>query len=190
MNKLLRSTAVVATLASALFSGAASAADTPYIGLNVTTGGEAYADFAVAKHVENYNKPPSFKLYGGIAISDRFGLEVGYGDFGTWNIVDPTPGSNGAVNISSKLWYAAGKASMPLGESFKVFGKLGVAANKYSAESNLNVSGANSFVRPMIGFGADYRITNRIAAVLEFNRYGKSGNNTQQKLELGLKYSF
>lgn len=190
MNNILRSTAVMATLASALFSGAASAGDNTYIGLNVTTGGEAYASFAGAKHVENYNKPRSFKLYGGMAISDRYSLELGYGAFGTWKIADPTPGSSAAVDISSTVLYAAGRANMPLGESFNVFGKIGIAANRFSAESNFGASGVNSFVRPMFGFGVDYRITDRLAGVIEYHRYGKSGNSTQQKMELGLKYSF
>lgn len=189
MNNNLRSTAVMATLASALFSGAASAGDT-YLGLNVTTPGEGYADFANAKHVRNFNSPNSFKLYGGMAISDRYSLELGYGAFGTWKVADPTPGSSAAVSISSTVWYAAGRANMPLGESFNVFGKIGIAANRYSAESNFGTSGVNSFVRPMFGFGIDYRITDRLAGVLEYNRYGKNGNSTQQKMELGLKYSF
>ncbi|WP_426197440.1 outer membrane beta-barrel protein [Massilia sp. DWR3-1-1] len=189
MNNTLRSTAVMALLASAFMSATASAGDT-YVGLNVTSGGEAYADFAVAKHVENYNTPRSFKLYGGTALSERYSFELGYGHFGTMKIADPTPGSDAAVRISASTWYAAGKASLPLGDSLNVFGKLGIAANRFSAESNRLVSGVNSFVRPMFGVGADYRITDRVAGVFEYNRYGKSGNFTQQKLELGLKYSF
>lgn len=189
MNHILRSTAVMATLASALFSGAASAGDI-YVGLSRTTPGEATANFANAKNVENYNTPHSGKLYGGMALSDRYSVEIGYGLFGTWKMADPTPGSSATANLSSELLYVAGKANMPLGESFDLFGKFGLAANKYSMESSTQSPSSKSFVRPMMGFGAGYRITKQISGVLEYNYYGASGNFRAQKVELGLKYSF
>lgn len=42
----------------------------------------------------------------------------------------------------------------------------------------------------MMGFGVDYKFTKSTAAVLEYNYYGSSEHSKQQKLELGLKYSF
>ncbi len=167
-------------------------AQTSYIGLSRTTPGEAYANFPTAQNVENYNNPAATKLYGGMNVSERYAVEIGYGFFGTWKVADPAPGSTNEVRMSSKMMYAAGKASMPIGDSFSLFGKLGIAANRFSTErSGFSPSSDSSSIRPMVGFGADYKFTKHIAGVVEFNYYGTVGNNfKQQKLELGLKYNF
>lgn len=189
MNITLRSTAVMATLASALFSGTASAGDT-YLGLSRTTPGETSVTFPNAAPVENYNNPLAMKLYGGMSLSDRYSVELGYGFFGTWKAANPTPGSTETFSMSSRLLYAAGKAEVPLGESFSLFGKFGLAANRFTTRHNSQASESETFVRPMVGFGVDYNITKHITGVLEYNYYGKSGAMRQQKLELGLKYKF
>ncbi len=191
MTPVFRAT-LLATLsfATAMLAGSAQA-ETMYVGLNRTTPGEAYADFAATRHVRNYNSPVALKLYGGVNLSDRYAVEVGVGDFGTWKVANPAAGSKEEVRISSKLMYVAGKASMPVGESITAFAKLGIAHNKFSTEGTAIPSSSSSSLRPMLGFGASYSVTPHIAATLEFNYYGKSGNNfTQQKLELGLQYKF
>lgn len=172
------------------FSAETALAAGPYVGLSRTTPGEFYANFPTAKHVENQNTPVSMKLYGGVDLTDRYGIEIGYGFFGTWKVSDPTPGSTNEYNVSSKLMYVAGKASMPLGDSFTLFGKAGVAANKFSSELNSQPAGSSSFVRPMFGGGASYNFTKNIGAVVEFSYYGNKQGNTQRKAELGLKYAF
>ena len=96
----------------------------------------------------------------------------------------------GTQRSSARLIYVAGKARMPISESFSLFGKVGVASNTFSLESNLQASSRYTFIRPMAGVGVDYNFTRNIAAVLEFNYDGASKTYTQRKMELGLKYSF
>lgn len=185
--------ATVTSIAVAtLLAGTAFAAE-PYIGLSRTTPGEAYIDFATAKHVRNYNSPVAVKVYGGIKLTDRYGIEVGYGDFGTWKIANPAPGSTEEVRMASKVFYVAGTARMPVSEAFSLFGKFGLAANKFTSDRDVfqGSSGSKSSVRPLLGFGIDYKVTQRLSAVLEYNYYGTVGNGSQQqKAELGLKYAF
>lgn len=193
MNSLVQSIAVTTTLALAFSSASASAsavASDAYIGLSRTTPGEAYATFSNGNTVENYNIPLALKLYGGMTVSDRYSVEIGYGSFGTYKVADPTPGSIEKFSLAAKMLYAAGKASMPLGDLWSVFGKLGLAVNRTSEEANAQPSVSRTFVRPMIGFGAEYAITKNISGVLEYNFYGTSGNFRQQKLELGAQYTF
>jgi OOP family OmpA-OmpF porin len=160
-----------------------------YAGLSRTTPGEIYMDFATAKHVENYNSPLAIKLYGGVDLTEHYSVEAGYGSFGTWKVADP--GSGNEVRTSSKLIYVSGKAAMALGDSFSLFGKLGVAANRFSTNGGENrAASSDSLVKPMLGFGADYKLTKGVSAALEFDYYGANGKYTQQKLELGLKYAF
>lgn len=186
----MRMVANVALIAAVtLFAGSALAENT-YIGLSLTTPGEAYAGFPAAQHVRNYNSPLAMKLYGGINLTDRYAIEVGYGAFGTWKVANPAAGSTDEVRISSKLLYMAGKATMPVNDSILLFGKLGLAENMFSIDSGIQASGRTSFVSPMLGFGTNYNITKNIAAALEFNYYGAQNRYKQQKLELGLKYGF
>lgn len=178
-------------VAASLLAGTAFA-ENAYIGLSRTTPGEAYANFATAQNVENSNTPNAWKLYGGFNLSDRYAIEAGYGAFGTWKITNPTAGSTEEVRITSSVVYLAGKAGLPVSDAFSLFGKIGLAANRFNTESSgLQAANNSSSVRPMLGFGANYDITKNIAAVLEFNYYGTAGQNfKQQKLELGLKFGF
>ncbi|MES2295542.1 MAG: outer membrane beta-barrel protein [Pseudomonadota bacterium] len=184
--------ASTAALAAALLLAGTAHAETIYAGLSRTTPGEYYADFGSAQHIENGNSLLSLKLYGGIDLTERYAIEAGYGAFGTLIVSNPAAGSKEEARTSPTLMYVAGKATLPVGASFTVFGKLGLAANRVTFE-NRNGAPAPStsaFVRPMYGFGADYQLTKHVAAVLEYDYYGASANFKQQKLELGVKFSF
>lgn len=173
-----------------LFTGAARAEDS-YIGLSRTTPGEAYGDFAGARHVENYNNPLALKLYGGVNFTENYGVELGYGFFGTWKVADPAAGSRKELRFSSRMMYVAGRAVMPVGDSLSLFGKAGLAVNRVRTQSNTDLpSSRTSAVRPMLGFGADYKLIKNLSAVLEFDYYNKVKDFKQQKVELGLKYAF
>ena len=187
----MKPVAYVALIAVAtLLAGTAFAQDT-YIGLSRATPGEAYVDFATAKHVRNYNSPVALKVYGGVNLTAHYGIEVGYGDFGSLRTANPTVGSTEEVRMASTLFYAAGTGRMPVSESFSLFGKLGLASNKFTIDPNFQASSSTSSVRQMLGFGADVKFTKHLSAVLEFNYYGTAGKTfKQQKLETGLKYAF
>ena len=178
-------------LALVALTSATAAAQSVYVGINRTTPGETYADFASARHVENYNNPIAGKLYGGYNLDDSYAIEAGVGMFGTWKIANPAPGSKEEVRISSKMMYLAGKASMPLGERFSLFGKLGIASNKFTMEGTGFSSTSTTSIRPMVGFGVSANATKNLAMVLEYNYYGKVGQTyKQQKLEAGVQYRF
>jgi OOP family OmpA-OmpF porin len=191
LKTVLTMTACAVAIALA---GAANAADV-YVGLTRTTPGEAYADFASAKNVRNYNSPLALKLFGGVQFNEQFGIEGGYGDFGSWKIANPANAASDEVRIKSNVWYLAGTGTLALSERFSVFGKLGLAQNNIEVTNTgaHSVSSLSS-LRPMFGFGVEYNITKSVAALLEFERFGTSSaanqSYNQQKLELGLKLRF
>jgi OOP family OmpA-OmpF porin len=185
---------LAACAAATLIAGAANANDF-YVGVSRATPGEAYASFASADVVRNYNSPVALKLFGGAQLSEQFGIEAGYGDFGTWKIANPASAGQQEVRITSSVWYLAGKGSLALNQRFSVFGKLGIAGNRFNRSDSATAATSNfSSLRPMLGFGAEYNITKSVAAVLEYEYFGESSSPTQsytqQKLELGLKYHF
>lgn len=181
---------VAALLAMAVCVAGTACAQEGYIGLSRTTPGEAYVTFGSAKDVQNYNNPLAMKLYGGVNLSERYAVELGYGFFGDYKVADPAPGSTRVSQTSTKLIYVAAKATIPVGDSFSLFAKAGLAANKFTTKTSGYSPWSGSFVRPMYGAGMDYKVTEHVAAVLEFNYYGARGGFTQRKLELGLKAAF
>jgi len=158
------------------------------------TPGEAKIGYGATGTVDNYNNPKAFKLYGGLNLGNDYALEAGYGDFGSWKFNNPAGASLPGASIKSDVFYLAGKKTLPLNADFSVYGKLGVARNHLKAVGFDGQASTDSSIRPMVGVGADYRITNNLSAVLEFEYYGKTkgnaGSYTQQKLGTGLKLSF
>src|SRR4051812_32209627 len=103
-------------LAVASIAATAAHAAEPYAGINLTTPGETRARFG-DREVGNDNHPHAVKLYAGLQFTPGWAGEIGYGAFGSWHIADPTPGSNYQLTRSSRLLYAASRATLPLGES-------------------------------------------------------------------------
>jgi OOP family OmpA-OmpF porin len=160
-----------------------------YVGLSATTPGETYTDFPAAPHVKNYNNPLGIKLDGGIDLANGYALEVGYGSFGTWKTADPASGSTKEVRNSATLFYGAVKRAFAVTDAFSLYGKLGVAANRFKFSDGRQAV-HTSFVRPMIGFGTGYAITKHIGLNLEYDYYGSDGRYRQQKVELGVTFGF
>ena len=163
----------------------------PYVGLSRTTPGEATITAAGKTPLDNDNSPLAFKLYGGLKLTDEWSLEAGYGAFGSYHFSDAGTGFHARQAVSAVT--GAARYSLSLGESFAVFGKLGLAVNRIRFSNTLGVSTQQNFVRPLWGFGAEYRLTRQLSVPLEFEYMGHSrslGDFRQEKLELGLRYQF
>lgn len=164
-----------------------------YVGLNLATLGEA--NFAInGRSVPNDNRPRALKIYGGLQFTPAWAAEIGYGDFGTWRAVDRTPGSAYRAEMSSQVVYAAARGTIPLGESFALFSKFGLALNRVDMHDSVGHSSRETYVRPMAGVGLEWKISTQVSAVVEYAHYGSRGKGgdrfTQQKAEGGLVFKF
>ncbi len=179
--------------AAALLVATSAHAAEPYVGINLATPGEANFDIN-GRSVANDNHPRALTLYAGLQLTPIWAAEVGYGAFGSWRAGDPAPGATFRTRLGAKVVYLAGRATQPLGESFELFGKLGVALNRLDQHDTLGHSARETFVRPMVGGGLAWRITPEISATVEYAHYGArrdaGGRFTQQKAEIGLAYKF
>jgi hypothetical protein len=183
MNKLLYSTL---TLAVALAAPCAHAEDQFYIGAALGTQGKLkLATNGVIEH--NTNHPRAFRLSGGYQFNEHFALEAGYTGFGNFDFA-----SGSEVDLSA--FHIAAKGSIPLGESFTLFGKAGVA--RHDRDITGPTVGAGSLVktRAMLGIGVGYRITDRLsltAEVLDYGTIKSPGTKLEMRqLEVGLNYRF
>jgi OmpA-OmpF porin, OOP family len=142
------------------------------------------------QHTESHNDPLRFKLYGGMRYSDHFALEGGYARFNQDRFA--TPG--GAIGISSDTLYVAGRASAHFGESFEVFGRLGVSAQRYRIHEPQAGQRNESGFAPLLGVGVGYKLTDKVTLTLEAEHFGrigvKQGHFGRGGYSAGLKYSF
>lgn len=173
-------------------AASAHAAD-PYAGINLTTPGEATFDIN-GRSVGNDNHPRAVKLYAGLQFTPGWAAELGYGAFGNWHAADPAPGSTYQLKLSSKVVYAAARATQPLGDSFALFGKAGLALNRLDERDSLGQHTRDTYVRPLLGAGLEWRLTPQLSATVEYAHYGSRGTGdsrfTQQKAEAGLAFRF
>lgn len=175
----------LAALALTALPGAHAANETPlYIGAAVGTSGDL--NFSVDGTRIDSNKPRPVKLYAGFDLNERFALEAGYTRFGGFEFPGQTEFDMSALHL-------AFKAAIPLGESFSVFGKVGVS--RLSGDLiGQSISITETDVRPLVGLGAAYRFNENLSLTLEVTSYGslkRPGMSVRARpVELGLKYRF
>ena len=184
MNKLLTS---LLALAAILSSNLAHAEDDPfYAGAAIGAKGKlTFSRDGVSK--EESNRPLSYKVFGGYQLNDNFALEAGYTNLGNFNY-----GSGPELDLS--VAYLAAKGSIPLGESFSVYGKLGVARHGQKVSGIGAVDGSYHKVKAMFGVGTAYKLTENVSLTAEVVNYGTVKNRVgvikARKFELGVNYSF
>ena len=136
----------------------------------------------------------AYKLYGGYRLTETFGVEAGYARLGRvsqWS-------TNGAYSRlqagTGQVFYAAATARLPLGESFALNGRLGIARGRISGDNNWaapnqRISGGSTGV--MVGFGAEYRMTQNLSITADYDYFGKLSKQAKGGMvTVGLKASF
>jgi OOP family OmpA-OmpF porin len=88
--------------------------------------------------------------------------------------------------------YVAGKYSMPLGERFTGYGKLGVSYNERKYSSALGTQVNNYDTGLYGGVGVEYKLNQNLALNAEYERYGKDKafGAKADVYTVGLKYGF
>lgn len=170
----------------------AQASTETYGGVTLSTSGKATARSRTGELVSDGGRV-GVKLYGGWNLNEHLALEAGYANYGTYTLKNTGPGASGDAHIRAAMFYVAAKGTYMFNERIGVFGKLGVAHARFKhdglGEPDVKMT------RPMIGIGAQYMLTQKVALTLEVNKYGKKetgpgkGYNLN-KLEAGVKFNF
>jgi OOP family OmpA-OmpF porin len=172
MKKLL-----LALIATSAAVGAAQAQTTTphaYVGIGAATANNKSAD----------EYKTDAKIYGGYEFDQNWGVEAGYTNFDKQDI----PGGN----VKGSGTYVAGKYSMPLGERFTGYGKLGVSYNERKYSSALGTQVNNYDTGLYGGVGVEYKLNQNLALNAEYERYGKDKafGAKADVYTVGLKYGF
>ncbi|MDW5415521.1 porin [Iodobacter sp. CM08] len=131
-------------------------------------------------------------INGGYKFSPYLAAELGYRDFGK-----AEENYYGLANASVKAnaVQASVLASYPFNDAFSVFGRLGVASIKVTAEINADVlayskSNEKTETKALFGIGAQYAFNKNFSLRAEYNQYAKIENLKLSTFTVGANYSF
>ena len=131
----------------------------------------------------------SWKLFAGYKFNKNFSLEGGYADLGKFHAkaggVIGTPVSINA-KVDSYAIFVDAVGTLPLNESFSIFGKAGAAYTHTKTKVSGSWAGfvdsssdSDNEVVPKLGLGAEYNLTKTVAVRAEYERYFKVGDKNQ-----------
>lgn len=139
----------------------------------------------------------------GQSFSPVWGYEIGYMHFGRWSGTETTGTVTDKASLRSEALYAALVGTLPLSDTFSLYGKVGVTVNrtKFNTTSTdtattpatvTRESDKMTKTRPMAGLGVAYQFTKEWAATAEYQYFDKAadGDLKLQSWTVGLKYNF
>jgi OmpA-OmpF porin, OOP family len=143
-----------------------------------------------------------YNFFVGYSFNSHWAIEGGYSRQGKFQYsVKDVDGNKHAFDYTTRSWSVAGKASLPVSEKLGLFAKLGLAANSAKNNYSLSIGLAlplapgtvsepilSSFINPgsysktttapLMGVGAEYATSEHIAIRLQYEDYGKLGEQT------------
>jgi OOP family OmpA-OmpF porin len=134
-----------------------------------------------------------FKIYGGFQLNKYFGAEIGYVDFGKVGVSGSVLGVPFTSSSSVTAYTFAGVGTLPLTESFALFGRVGLAAwNVDFSASALGASGSlnDNGTDPFYGIGARFNLNKNWGLVVEYEKYKASDWGDAAFTSLGVRYKF
>lgn len=178
------------TLALALLAAAslplAAHAEGSYVGAGVGRSEHKVAINSFGTYKDN---DVAVKVFTGYNFDKNFGIEAGYADLGKIDLGDT------GMNVKGRSFYAAGTATLPLGEKFSLTGKLGIAKNR----ARLNLKSGDikdTKTDALLSVSAAYEVTKNLAAFVEIENYGNmaqpagGGSLKVKVISTGMRFSF
>lgn len=147
---------VAVAVAALAVSAFASAQQQGYVGLSA---GESWTDTNGGD-----KRDTAYKLYAGYDFHRNWGVEGGWADLGKPNY----PQGEGRETA----WFIAGRGILPINEQFNAFAKLGATRNK------LDLGGDKTRTDLLAGVGAEYNFNKQVGLRLEYEDFGKFGDDS------------
>lgn len=111
----------------------------------------------------------------GYDFTRMLGLELGYSSFGT---VFESNNNNFAASQDANAWTASAIGTLPVGERFGIYGRLGAA--RFDNDSSGSVQGvpvnSDNKTKPYGGVGVKFGLTDNFALRAEYQRYKDLAN--------------
>lgn len=159
---------LTALLASLALAPLAAIAGDSYFGVNM---GRSENRLNLSGYPTLKDSGTGYTLFGGHMYTQNVGVEVGVANLrkSTLN------GAGYTVSGEPQSFYLAGRFALPLGEQFELFGKAGAVRNhmRINVVGTFPVTESNNQTSPFLGAGFSYLINKDVAAVIEYDDYGK-----------------
>jgi OOP family OmpA-OmpF porin len=137
----------------------------------------AGADVGKTRFDEWSGRETSYGVFGGYNFHPNVAVEAGYRRLGEEK--------SGGYKVSADQLALSVVGTVPVGESFSVYGRLGV--NRLEGKVRYNgMSISDDTTKALLGVGVAYAFTPKISGRLEFQ---KAGNDTRN-LSAGVSYQF
>lgn len=149
-------------IAAPMYSSARS--NYGYIGINA--GQNKYS----ATSTSTFSASTAYSLFGGYAFNQYIAAEAAYTNLGSAKL-DP---DDGTTSFTGSLMSLSAIGSMPIGQTFALFAKLGYGQSK--VESNSSAAETKSGV--VYGVGAQFNVGKAVGIRLGYDRF-KVGSTTE-----------
>ncbi|ROS01615.1 opacity protein-like surface antigen [Sinobacterium caligoides] len=196
MKKVLTALILPVTLASS----AAVLADSGFY----ASGAVSYADHTASIkengiHSDDLEEAATgYNITAGYQFNTFFGLEASYYDFGSVDGKQTANGRNYKSSSDSSAFGVAAVGTLPLGESWKLYGKLGAAQSRnnlkvaWEDHENPDESGSttledNGFT-PYYGAGVSYAVVPNAEIYLEAMQFAYSGEDNSDHQEQNTEF--
>lgn len=141
-----------------------------------------------------------WRLQGGYRFNQNLAVEAGYIDFGEAKYSAAYTGGTAKGKLKAGGVDVAAVLSLPVADSFSVFGKAGVVAARVKKTLSADAlavesSTSTNVVRPLFGVGASYKLTQNVDLRADFDHVSDLGKTASGKMNdnmvsLGLGYNF
>jgi OOP family OmpA-OmpF porin len=144
-----------------------------------------------------------WRLQGGYRFNQYLAVEGGYIDFGKSKYKADYLGGSAQGSLKAGGFDMAAVVSLPLNDSFSIFGKAGLVAANIKSSLSAGVpaslasgSHSSSELLPLLGVGASYKLTQNIDLRGDYDHVSglgnakKTGKMDDNMFSLGLVYNF
>lgn len=148
----------------------------------------------------------AWKLFAGYEFNRYLAAEAGYTDLGSPKYkVMGIGGLSGAAQAKAaeSAWFAATKGSLPINQQFDLFAKLGLTRNHLKDSASGVIGGIDvadtatkNRTGALVGVGAEYLPAKNIGVRIEYENYGRFGNQNDtgrtsaEVWSVGVAYKF
>jgi len=186
----MKRTVLVAAAALILCNVALAAEPAAYVSTSIGSAEQKLSidDIDVSK------RDTAFQIAGGYRFAPNAGIELGYTNLGKGTI----SADDATVSSRPQAFHLAVTGTWNASPAFAVTGKLGAARTRTrleASEAGFSVTETETHSSPMFGIGVSYRFEPDIAAVLEYQNFGKiiKGDGADLKAQVvlvGIRYSY
>jgi OOP family OmpA-OmpF porin len=195
MRSVLREILIVAALVFCIAHSAIAEEGKYYVGLSV--GQSKFKDACTDLDPSNgfvgncKDTDTAFKIFGGAQFTRNWGGEIAYVDFGKATADGTLLGTPATARMKVNGLAVDATGTLPLGDQFAVFAKLGLLGWHVDSSASLSGLGSGSMSASgsslTYGIGAEWNFTKAFGVRAEWEHFDKVGDDSTGKsaIELG-----